>query len=119
MSPHRKYVLAGVLLFVITGFLASTCSLPGPNYLKAQVVTAIVGTQLPLGSNQSQVVAFLKAHDIENSGYEGKEDVIFINAIIRDITWGFPGNADLQIDFRFEPGGKLAEYTIERTGTGP
>lgn len=118
-----KRALCGLLILgAVIGALGFTCRIPGRNYFKAKRISAAINTQLPLGCDKSQVVAFLDAQGIEHSSYYENEEAFagrFINAIVRDTAWGFLCNADMQMNFSFDAKGKLAKCDIDQSGTGP
>ena len=85
-------------------------------------MSAAVKTQLPLGTDKSQVIALLDAQGVDHSGYYENEEAFagrYIDAIVRGIAWGFLCSADMQINFTFDARGKLVKYQIGQSGTGP
>lgn len=123
VKENKRYTRAGLLIFgAIVVALCFTCRIPGRNYFKAKAVSASIASQLPLGSDKSQVVAFLDAQGVEHSSYYENEEAFpgrFINALVPGITWGFFCYSDMQIDFSFNAKGKLTKYNINQNGTGP
>lgn len=114
-----KCFFGGFLIFVV--LLGLTCSIPGRNYFKAKKVSAAIAAQLPVGSAQPQVMAFLDEQGLDHSPYYVDDPVFpgrYINAIVRGTAWGFLCTADMEIKFNFDANDKLTKYEIDYSASG-
>ena len=97
---------------------AASCS-PDENTsaMTASEIDSMVRREAPVGSNASQVVAFLDSHKIEHSGYREVDRTIF--AIVRDTSRGPGTKGSIQVEFRFDDGAKLKDHALREVITGP
>jgi len=86
--------------------------------LSLQEARAMVGEELQIGMEPSEILTFLKKHQFEILGYRAKEKAIFaIKRNTRQMSLGV--TSSIQMKFFFDNNRKLQDYSVEETFTGP
>lgn len=108
-----KLFLAGLVTLMVAGCLQSEQGAA----MTTKEIETMVQREIPLGSNKSQVIAFLDGRKIEHSGYLETEKAVY--AIIRNTSQGAIVKGAIKIEFYFDEQANLKNYTIKEVFTGP
>lgn len=111
---RRSYVSLPLCVVALISVSVGGCS-----YTKVTVdeIDQRIRKELPVGSDQTKVIVFLEANQMEHSGYLDKQKEI--RAILRNTSRNFLVTGSIQVVFSFDDHGRLISHIVEEVFTGP
>lgn len=110
-------------------FLVGVCLITGCDGAKTKVaeLRSEINAQLPIGSSQTDVIAYLNKKHIEHTPYvdAGTDQEILrlngapgrVNGIIRNVSSGLFYRSDITLSFLFDKSGRLCSYDVSEAIT--
>jgi hypothetical protein len=111
--------LGGTVAFglVIIALLSCGCQRKQREPAGREEMRELIDSEIPTGSSESQVVAFLDRHGFKYSNELPSQRAIF--SVARDSSSKNLVNTSLHVTFRFDEERKLHDYTISESLVGP
>lgn len=113
VTKVTRYLLAGMTSMLLCGCSQADQS----STMTKKEIDTLISKEVPVGSSTSQVTAFLDASKIEHSDYREKERTIY--GIVRNTSGNSVVKGSFQIEFHFDEGARLKDYTVKEVFTGP
>lgn len=126
-------IIIGVCIFLLTFICAVRCT---KKNITVQEVDSLIMKEIPNGSSQSQVLSFLKSHNIGHSEVlilvddndkswfrdsdpiEKKEDInSVIHASLPKVEVSLFSSWGIFMKFYFDKEGRLIDYRVQKVGT--
>jgi hypothetical protein len=122
----KRTIAAGIVICVIGGLLIALAGNPFDVFHRASAdIEAYLRLQTPLGSSQTETIAWLRGHDIDARVHEvrvkpgseypltGVGGASFIHESITHYWW--PLRVDVEAFYVFDERGKLADIRVRKT----
>jgi len=111
----NKLMRIAAAVIIVTSALAACTG--GNDALKlAKKLDAEFTNSVPVGSSKADVIAFLKAYNIE---YHDEPSLKVVTASIRDVQRSIVTKFGVYMKFVFDDAGRLQSHDIRALGTGP